>query len=42
MFPSLTAKQQARVVDEVRRFVELKVERGLDETAQLETVPRLS
>jgi len=42
MFPSLTAKQQARVVDEVRRFVESKAERGLNETPQLETMPRLS
>jgi dTDP-4-amino-4,6-dideoxygalactose transaminase len=43
MFPSLTAKQQARVVDEVRRFVELKLkaERGLNETPQLATLPRL-
>lgn len=42
MFPTLTAKQQARVADEVRRFVELKAERGVNETPQLETVPRLS
>jgi len=42
MFPGLTATQQARVVDEVRRFVELKAERGVNETPQLETVPRLS
>jgi dTDP-4-amino-4,6-dideoxygalactose transaminase len=42
MFPTLTAKQQACVVDEVCRFVELKDERGLQETLQLEAAPRLS
>ncbi|MGA2334975.1 MAG: DegT/DnrJ/EryC1/StrS family aminotransferase [Terriglobales bacterium] len=42
MFPSLAAQQQARVVDEVRRFVGSKARPGLDETAQLETAPRLS
>jgi len=42
MFPSLTAKQQARVADEVLRFVELKAARGRNETLQLEAVPRLS
>src|SRR5713101_3048353 len=42
MFPSLTAQQQARVVEEVRSFVESKAEADLNETAQLETVPRLT
>ena len=42
MFPSLTAKQQTRVVDEIRRFAESRAERDLNETPQLEAVPRLS
>ncbi len=42
MFPHLTAQQQARVVEEVRSFVESKAEADLNETAQLETVPRLT
>ncbi len=42
MFPTLTAQQQARVVEEVRSFVESNAIAGLDESAQLETVPRLS
>jgi len=42
MFPHLTAQQQARVVEEVRSFVESNAEADLNETAQLETVPRLT
>jgi len=42
MFPNLTAEQQARVVDEVRRFVESKGDRRVNETMLLETAQRSS
>ena len=41
MFPNLTAAQQARVVEEVRRFVESKRKNGSGD-AQLEMAERLS
>jgi len=37
MFPTLTSEQQARIVDEVRRFVESNAEGSVGAVMQLET-----
>jgi len=42
MFPTLTSEQQARIVDEVRRFVESNAEGSVGAVMQLETAAGLS